>query len=98
MDNHLLPIELTDEVLAYFRLVEAAISHIDPEAGIRYIENHDVLKIHIKPSLESYKKPIIDNLLGLHRSHKIPIKFSKSINIQKTITYEIIINHKNKPI
>ena len=91
MDHHLLPTVISDELLNYIRYIEAVVAHVDPEAGIRYIESGDgtQLKVYISPSNPQLKESLVENLVGAHRKRKIPVHFSKSINIQKTITYHI---------
>ena len=91
MDNHLLNSVISEELLNYFRLIEASIAHKDEKAKIKYYQNNDILKVFITPSSDSTKENLIKNLLGTHRERKIPIIFSKSINIQKIISYEIKI-------
>lgn len=92
MDKHLLPSALPDELLNYFRKVEAAIHHTDQKAGLKYNSFDNKLKVYVYPSDNSLKQSIIDNLLGIHRTMKIKIVFSKSLAISKSIYYEIDIN------
>lgn len=95
MDKHLLPSVIPDELLDYFRKIEAAISHKDPKAGLKYNQFDGKLKVYVFPSDPILRESLIENLLGVHIKMRIKIVFSKSLAISKSIYYEIDLNTNN---
>ena len=95
MDKHLLPTVINDELISYFNKVENSILHVDKDAKIKYSLLNNILTTHVYPSDVLHKDKLVKNILGLHRLCKIPISFSKSLAISKTISYTIEVNNQN---
>ena len=91
--NHLMPSILTDNQANYVSLIETSIAHaVSYIEDIKYSLNGDEFTVRIilgdREDYSGVKENLIKNLIGVHRRLKIPIEFSKSTKIQKSITFK----------
>lgn len=81
--------KITDNSIIYLEFVEACIHHADPGATVKVEKYEDKLYTVIHPSIPLFRNDIIYNLLGIHKTMKMKIIFSKSLALQKSITYSL---------
>ncbi len=78
-----------DNDAAYLNHVRYTVETIDPNAQILVNKSEEILSFHINPSSENLRQNLIDKLLEYHRKLNIKIEFSKSLAIQKHISFRI---------
>lgn len=80
---------ITDNTQRYLEFVESCIQHADPEADIKIYKKEDKIDAYVTPSNPEFKDALIYNLLHGHRHFNLTIVFSKSLKIQKNISYSL---------
>lgn len=80
-----------DNDILYLEFIVAALKHSDPDAEITLHKVDDQIKVNISPSIEDFRQQIIENILGAHRLLNLKVIFSKSLKIQKSISYHVDI-------
>ncbi len=78
----------------YINFTLDCVTHSDPEAEVVMNRFDKEIKVVIKPSEPSFKQHIIDNLLGVARLLGIKVIFSKSLALQKSISYSVLFISK----
>lgn len=78
-----------DNDAAYLNHVKFTVASIDPEAIIYISKTEDILSFHVEPSKPNIRQQLIDKLLEYHRTLNIRIEFSKSLKIQKRVSFKI---------
>lgn len=78
-----------DNDAAYLNHVKYTVETIDPLASMYITKTEEVLMFHVEPSNSSHRQDIINKLLSSHRALQIKIEFSKSLKIQKYISFKI---------
>lgn len=81
-----------DNDAAYLNHVKYTVETVDPQASMYITKTEEVLIFHVEPSNSSHRQPIIDKLLESHRSLHLRIEFSKSLKIQRYISFKINFN------
>lgn len=87
-----IPTITKDNDAAYLNHVRYTVETIDPEAKILINKSEDILSFHVTPSSVNLRQNIVDKLLEYHRGLHIKIEFSKSLAIQKHISFKINFN------
>jgi len=82
----------TDNELIYEDLIRAVITYSDPEATHQIFTLGEKKNVTITPSTQDFRQDIINNILGIHQVLKIKITFSKSLQLQKNISYSVFEN------
>lgn len=80
---------ITDNSLIYLQFVEDCVKHADPQAIITVDKREDRIDAVIQPSERQFKASIVYNLLEGHKLFHMKIIFSKSLALQKIITYSL---------
>lgn len=94
MDNQILylgPSRVSDNVLELLCIIVTIVNYSDPLHQVKVICHENKVICYITPSKEDYKQEIIDNLLWINKNLHIKIIFSKSLKIQKNISFEIFV-------
>lgn len=82
---------LKDNDNQYISFIVIAIKHSDPESIIKVDKSEDKLRITITPSEATFKQSIITDILGVHKLLHLKAIFSKSLALQKSISYIVEI-------
>jgi hypothetical protein len=84
-----IPTITKDNDAAYLNHVRYTVETIDPNASIYISKSESILSFHVEPSSDTVRQALIDKLLEYHRALNIKIEFSKSLKIQKKISFKI---------
>lgn len=85
-----LPLIAEDNFLSMFRLIEVSVKHADPEANMDIKRSSNGYMITITPAVSNFRQDTINNILYIGRNLNIPVKFSSSLAIQKSISFELV--------
>ena len=80
---------LTDNEALFLEALIGAIRHADSMAEIAHTRNLNSVAFTITPSKDEFKQDIINNLLHIHHTYHMKVKFSKSLSLSKKITFSL---------
>lgn len=76
-----------DNITRYLNLIKAIAEYSSPGSKLKTLEGLDGMVFHIVPGHEDFRQDIIKNILAINRIWKIKVIFSKSLKIQKNISF-----------
>lgn len=82
-----LPAVLDDNSAHYVQWLLTATHHADPRCDVELHYKGNQISGTIKPSTQDNKQNLIDTLIEAHRRMKLKIEYSKSLKIQKNISF-----------
>jgi len=87
--TYLGPSKISDNSLEMLYTIMAIIDYTDPEYKVTVSCTDEKTLIRILPSKEEFKQELIDNLLWVNKHLPVKIEFSKSLKIQKSVSFEL---------
>lgn len=78
-----------DNEVTYVQVILSALEYSDPNSSITMRKVQEGYRFNITPSSDMFRQEIIDNLLYLHREMHIPIKYSKSLERSKIVSFTV---------
>lgn len=84
-----LPHVMTDNEARYIGLVAAVVNFSGPGSNIHTSPYEGGFNISVEPADPTQRDHLIKSLLGMHRGIGLKIIFSKSLAIQKLVSFKI---------
>lgn len=85
-----IPHLLEDNTINYIEWLMGIVEYSNPQSEIILRKLGENYQVTIKPNDVDDRQSIIENVLHLHHRLKIPITYSKSLAISKTISFDIV--------
>lgn len=89
-----LPLIMEDNLVSFFRFIEMAVYHADPQATIDVKRSSQGYTITVSPAIKEFRPETIQNILYIGRHLKTPIKFSSSLERSKLISFVLVDESK----
>ena len=86
-----LPLIMEDNLQSFFRFMQVAILHADPQAEIDIKRSSNGYMVTISPNVKDFRQETVQNILYIGRHLKTPIKFSSSLGISRLISFELLV-------